>query len=456
MKQLDVEVISKDLIKPSSPTPENLHHYQLSFLDQISPHVYSPFVYFFASSDDSSIVSNRLKKSLSEILTHYYPFSGRIIDNKFIDCNDEGVPYLVARVHKCKLEDVLQNPDFDELDKLVPFELDDAFELITLGVQLNVFDSGGFAIGVCISHKIADGLSALVFINNWAAIARGQANLVKTHFTSATLFPPKDNTLGFDSTVYITNKSIITKRFVFGASAIEALKAKYAEDCVKFGTSLENRKKYYSRVEALTAFIWRRFLAVTPRIDENRFYALVHYVNLRPRLEPPLPYYAFGNYYADAQTDPFLVSLSSNSTNDGLDYEAALCYPLVRQVMEKTKRFDKDFINGIRAGDDEYLNVLKEDSERFLRGEIVPFMFTSMCNYPLYDADFGWGKPTWVVVPHCRYKNLVTFMDAKLGGGVEVLVCLDVEDMAKFENDKELLAYVSHTAGPSKKLRSFL
>ncbi|KAJ7969453.1 Vinorine synthase-like [Quillaja saponaria] len=394
--KIQVEKISKELIKPSSPTPGNLRHYQLSFLDQISPHVYTPFVYFFSSGDsfNSTDVSNQLKKSLSDILSHYYPFAGRVIDNKFIDCNDE----------------------------------DDAYEL-TLGVQLNIFDCGGFAIGVCISHKIADGLSSAVFMNSWAALARGGANLVRTHFNSAALFTPKDNTIGFDSTIYITKKNIITKRFVFDASAIEILRAEYVAN----DSSI--RKKPPSRVEVLTAFIWRRFLAVTHG-DEKNSYALVHYVNLRPRMEPPLPNYAFGNYYADAQTDPVLVPSDS-------DQDHVLCYNMVRQVMEKINKFDKDFISKIGEGGEEYLKLLKKDSEGFLRGELVPFMFTSFCRFPLYDADFGWGKPTWVGLSHWTYKNLVIFMDTKTGGGIEAHICLKVEDMDKFENDEEVLAYGS-------------
>jgi shikimate O-hydroxycinnamoyltransferase len=41
------------------------------------------------------------------------------------------------------------------------------------------------------------------------------------------------------------------------------------------------------------------------------------------------------------------------------------------------------------------------------------------------------------------YKNLVGFFDRKSGSGIEVWINLDEEDMAKFEVDKELLAYVS-------------
>ncbi|KAJ7951652.1 Vinorine synthase-like [Quillaja saponaria] len=133
-------------------------------LDQISAHVYNPFVYLFPSNDYDlefypTHISIGLKKSLSEILTHYYLPSGRFTDNKFVHCNDEGVPFLETRINS-KLIDVLHaNPVGNELDKLVPFELNGAPDHYPFGVQLNVFDCGRVAIGVCFSHKIADGLS---------------------------------------------------------------------------------------------------------------------------------------------------------------------------------------------------------------------------------------------------------------------------------------------------------
>ncbi|CAB4264178.1 unnamed protein product [Prunus armeniaca] len=71
--------------------------------------------------------------------------------------------------------------------------------------------------------------------------------------------------------------------------------------------------------------------------------------------------------------------------------------------------------------------------------------FSSYCRFPLYDSDFGWGRPTWVGSPALTYKNLVLFMDTKEGGGIEAYVSLEGEVMAKFECDSELLSYVAPT-----------
>ena len=166
MATLSVEVFSKEIVKPSSPTPDDLHRYQLSFNDQMSPPVYNPMSLFYSPDGDTKFnvddISDRLKKSLSEVLTLYYALAGCIKDNTSIDCNDEGIPFLEARLD-CQLSEVIQNPVPRELNNLVPFELD-AHTDIAFGVQLNVFECGGIDIGACISHKVADALSYFVFV----------------------------------------------------------------------------------------------------------------------------------------------------------------------------------------------------------------------------------------------------------------------------------------------------
>ena len=66
-----------------------------------------------------------------------------------------------------------------------------------------------------------------------------------------------------------------------------------------------------------------------------------------------------------------------------------------------------------------------------------------MCRFPLYDADFGWGEPTWVSSAAFRYTNFVAFMDTKTGNGIEAYIALKEEHMAKLEADEDFLKAVS-------------
>ena len=128
---IEVEVISKDTVKPSLPTPDHLRRYNLSLLDQIQVPVFMPFVLFF-SRDAGDMLNevrrSRIKRSLSEALARYYPLAGRVKDNLYIDCNDEGVPYVEARV-ECELADILDNPIPRMMNKFLPYELDDVRDL---------------------------------------------------------------------------------------------------------------------------------------------------------------------------------------------------------------------------------------------------------------------------------------------------------------------------------------
>jgi hypothetical protein len=84
--KMEVEIISKECIKPSSPTPPSLKTYKLSLLDQVVPSAYIPMIFFYPMNKSIShsvvdIVSQRshlLKQSLSNTLTRFYPFAGKI------------------------------------------------------------------------------------------------------------------------------------------------------------------------------------------------------------------------------------------------------------------------------------------------------------------------------------------------------------------------------------------
>ena len=82
-----------------------------------------------------------------------------------------------------------------------------------------------------------------------------------------------------------------TNRFVFSASKISALRDKFSDN------SFGEFPRRPSRIEALSAFIWARFMtAIKAQEQHNKLYSLIHAVNLRPRTDPPLPDHCFGNF----------------------------------------------------------------------------------------------------------------------------------------------------------------
>ncbi|XP_062112612.1 stemmadenine O-acetyltransferase-like [Humulus lupulus] len=437
--KVEVVVISNEIIKPSSPTPDHFRRYQLSFLDQLSAKIYNPFVLFYEIEDHygSKVneISNKIKNSLSEVLTLYYPLAGRVKNDRFVDCNDDGVFFSVARVKSpCHLSQAIKDPLPSELDNFLPFKINELTEF-AIDVQLNVFESGGIALGLCTSHQIVDALSSIMFIKTWVAIARGEADHIShPEFVSAKLFPPLDDPK-FDSAI---PPKVISKRFVFEGSTIEAIRSNYEKK-----TCLEGDRRP-SRVEALSAFIWSRFVVATSYNDENsdkteKVYVVTHVVNLRPKLDPPLPQQSlFGNIYRYMYAY-FPSTILSSYEKDDYGYVA------MKEIRAGLEKMDMDYLRKVQEGDDVKTKLFNKYKEELSMkgGELISFGFTSLCRFPLYDADFGWGKPTWVSATSLVYENLVAFMDTKTGNGIEAYVSMKEENMAKLADDTEFLKAVS-------------
>ncbi|XP_054807335.1 vinorine synthase-like [Prosopis cineraria] len=425
---LQVEVISREMVKPSSSTPQHLRDYPLSFIDQITPQINNSMVYFFEADDNAAHklsineASDLLKKSLSHVLTHFYPLAGRLITkNLLVDCNDEGVPYVETRV-RCHLRHIIDSPSTADVSKLLPYDMDEIVDTV-LGVQFNVFDCGGMAVGVSLSHKIADAMSYFQFIKSWAAMTRGEPEPIRTHFQSSSLFPPKD-VFGYDPNSHIGQHKVVCKRFVFEASVIESLRTKYSK-------KVQEGQKPPSRVEVLSTFLLNRFAAATKDHEggNNKIHLVTSTMNLRPRMEPPLPEYAFGNYYWYVQTFPTL---------DG----KGECNDLGRQLREELRKVDNDFIERLRESKEWNPNT-EEMGRAIEKGELVLVTFTSLCRFPVYELDFGWGNPAWIGPPTWKFKNVIALKDTKSGGGIEAYVNMTEDDMAKFERDEEVLAHAS-------------
>ncbi|KAM7523088.1 hypothetical protein LguiA_012990 [Lonicera macranthoides] len=90
-----------------------------------------------------------------------------------------------------------------------------------------------------------------------------------------------------------------------------------------------------------------------------------------------------------------------------------------------------------------------------VRGRVVPalpeatfelFRFSSWCRFPVYEADFGWGKPTWISIAGSPNKGCVIFMDSRYDEGIEVWLVLDEKAMEKFELDPEFQFYNSSSS----------
>ncbi|KAI9107963.1 hypothetical protein K1719_020836 [Acacia pycnantha] len=128
--------------------------------------------------------------------------------------------------------------------------------------------------------------------------------------------------------------------------------------------------------------------------------------------------------------------------------EKGECHDLGRKLREALNKMDNDFI--VKLRETREWNPVQEE-EQMVRStgdhakEQVAFGFTSLCRFPIYEVDFGWGNPTWVGPPTWKFKNVVALKDTKSSGGIEAYVSLTEGNMAKFQQDEQLLEHVSTT-----------
>lgn len=235
---MDVKVVSKRMVKPCTPTPQNLRNYKISFMDELNPTMNVLGIYYYQSPAATKAQLQRMEESLSEILPSFYPFAGRYMKReRLVDCSDQGA-LVVEAIVDLELEEVIK-PDskleVEDLNDLLPCEIGAADEETDpiLRVQFNRFKCGGLAIGITISHRVVDACSLGVFLAAWTNIAtRGRkGEPIYPNFDGPLFFPGRDfPEPEFGMTRARENGlfSIICKRFLIDTDAISRLKAKQA------------------------------------------------------------------------------------------------------------------------------------------------------------------------------------------------------------------------------------
>nr|GMD24514.1 vinorine synthase-like [Ipomoea batatas] len=302
---MKVEVRSKEIVRPSSPTPQSLNNYKLSFMDQLALNVRIPFVFFYDSSsgayshDGHTNTIDELKKSLSKTLSLMYPLAGRVKEDKVtIECNDEGVEFIVADVAEI-MSCLLENPEMEKIRQLSPsakvYEPQPVGKVL-MAVQVNRFSCGGIAVGFFVSHAVLDGSTLAKFMEIWASFNRGCAVNENGFISnqSTILFPPLTDTSALERSVKMAaeaiqqeEKRMVVKRFVIPANAIAQLR----EELIR----KENNKglRRPSRTEAITADSSMEF--VGPKIEYFQVRHCVCYVAWNGSLKKVNPCYKLSN-----------------------------------------------------------------------------------------------------------------------------------------------------------------
>ncbi|XP_065872622.1 stemmadenine O-acetyltransferase-like [Euphorbia lathyris] len=445
MGKIQVDILSKEIIKPSSQT--KIHHlkpFKFSLFNQLTPTTYTPIILFYPNINDPNITFSkiipRLKLSLSQTLTFFYPFSGRVVDNLHIDHFNQGVPLIVAKVSGVgRLSDYLKNPEIEFLNRFLPsqpyFKEIDLGNIPQVAFQVNVFPCGGVVLGWVASHKLIDALSGSCFINAWASISKtgDLPEHMQPNCTQGSVFFPTKNPfpeehLSLMESLWFTRDNYITRRFVFDAKTISSLRAKATGE--RDGKTIKP-----SRIEALTCFIWKCSMAASRAISGTpKASILVEALNLRTRTKPPMSSTSIGDifWWATAIADASL--------------ENKELYELSFLLNDAINLYDIDYMKTLQGeeGFETMGDYCSQLHGLFSVEKPDIFAFTSWCHLGITKVDFGWGEPYWVGIlgkAGPEFRNLTVFVDARDGNGIEAWITLDEQRMKYFECDPEFLAY---------------
>ncbi|KAJ0260436.1 hypothetical protein HA466_0066390 [Hirschfeldia incana] len=427
-KDLKLEMMGREVIKPATPSPHD--HLQLSIVDFCCPAVYVSIIFLYNSEElvtaSAEIISSKLKRSLSETLSRFYPLAGEI-EGVSINCNDKGAVFTQARTHLL-LPEFLKNRNVNSLEELYPkIEAGDSpSKWPLLSAHVTFFGSGsGVAVSVSVSHRICDASSLHMLLTDWAATKANKKSNVSTHrFAEATIYPPAPPHMALLGSPTVDSKKCIMNRFVFESSKIAELKRKAASKSVPMPT----------RVEAITSLIWKcatnasRSNLVAPRPT-----LMYQAMDLRIRLPSNvLTHDTIGNL----QTAFFLKKDAESKL------EISETVASFRTAKEALNQMLKDNVKGNTVGKG-LLNVMGSCMSEF-KPDIDVYPMSSWCGKPFYEVDFGWGSPVWMGSPSRAIDDnmvYVALMDSKDAGGVEAWISLPAEDMSVFVHDQELLAY---------------
>ncbi|XP_076905832.1 akuammiline synthase 1-like [Bidens hawaiensis] len=425
-------IISREIIKPSSPTPSHLKTYNLSPIDQSQLPVYIPIVLYYPNNEICSLTphekAHKMKRSLSQSLTRYYSFAGRIHTptTPCVECNDEGVVFVETKNNSQM--NMLQHisEDNDLVSQLFVdgmFWENSPYRECLVGVQVNHFACGGIAVAVSLSHRVGDGCTLGSFLSHWASVARHGSidhkevlplNPHFIHYQATTNFLLPELAALHERCV-----NAITRKFVFPNSKLSDLKNKVLTLSINSPT----------RVEVLISLIYKTILAATTQTSSSFKPSFLFIpVNMRNKFVPKLPQTTVGNITAKMlvttrnESETSLSVVVSEIKKQKMELERLQNLQLVRESFDSNVSREMNY-------------DLENVADRY-------FLCSSLCGFPYNKVDFGWGKPA-VVGLTLRSTNLIGFvlMDTPNGDGIEAWMTLDKQDMERFQNDKELLSF---------------
>ncbi|XXG58609.1 hypothetical protein AAC387_Pa04g0882 [Persea americana] len=410
----------------------------LSNVDLVLPRFHTPSLYFYRPNGSTNFFEPQiLKEALGKALVSFYPLAGRLKRNQGgrieIDCNGKGVLFVEAETDAVldDLGDFAPTIQQKQLIPTVDYSADiSSYNLLIL--QATRFKCGGVSLGVGLQHFVADGVSGIHFINHWSDVARGldlktppffDRSVLQAHDPPTPKFPhvefqpppPMKN----QAHTRIPESAISISIFKITSDQLNTLKSKTNDGP---GPGPLNTPSF-STFELLAAHVWRCLCRASGFPDDQQTKMYIP-TNVRARLQPGLPPGYFGNAFINAAPTAVTGDLVSNP----LSYAASQIHDALARMDDEYLRSAIDFLE------------LQTDWKAIMPGGFHLYRGHVMCTvnswyrFPIYDADFGWGRPIFMGPGWVGFPGLCIMLPCSTDdGSLSLIISLEPDHMVFFQ-----------------------
>ncbi|KAH7691945.1 Transferase protein [Dioscorea alata] len=377
-----------------------------------------------------------LKSSLSLTLPNFFPLAGHIIHSPTPTPNfhyhfstTNSIPFTVA-----ESDDDFKHLTGDDarsvlrLSPLVPPLSPPSGDAATplMAVQVTVFPNHGVSIGLTINHGVCDGTSTANFMKLWADTCKsGSAAPFITPLFDRSLFiyPKELDSIYLDLAMKF--RELISNSPIANNSN-KSINNEAKQDDVVIGSfwlskdEIEKLKQWISKENAAVtycstfvvacAYVWT-CLVRARGWEISRTAWLSFAVNLRGRLQPPVPKEYFGNCLG---VSVVTVEVGELVKDDGVSVAAGF----IRRAIDELR-------------DDALRYASRPEIGRTL-GDMQPLTVAGSPAFRVYDRDFGWGRPVKVEVVSIGRNGAMSISEGRDGEGIGIGLAASKHEMDKF------------------------
>ncbi|KAK2979703.1 hypothetical protein RJ640_002875 [Escallonia rubra] len=428
--KFEVNFTGKTIVKATGPLRAP-HTLSISNLDLLSGRFPVTYFYFYKAPpvDDFTSTIESLKSSLSAILTDFYPFAGRIVQNPKtsepeIVCDNSGAVLVEAKANIPLKELNFYNLDQSLKGKLVTIDPDFATQ-----IQVTRYTCGGLSITFTFDHTLGDASAFSKFILTWSEIATKKpiSSLPDHRRGLRARFPPTydpslDQTFvscTLQDIVHMPTINLVKRLYYVDVSNIDQLQRLACIDAHK-----------RTKIEAFSAYIWKIMVSI---IDETHTKCNMGWlVDGRKRIykHPNIMDDYIGNVLSLAFGEASVVEVKQGSISD----VATMVHDAISKITNATHFLDLiDWIECHRPG-----MMLS----KLVLGRGGPAVVVSSGRrFPVSELDFGFGSPVLGTVCSTIERIGVGYINqrqsAKGDGSWVVSAMLWPELVAALESDPE-------------------